>query len=173
MIDNPHWPALGRTAASRVAQILARHADWSLTQIPYDYGLPLAACLEHQPTALVVAVASGDLALCAASMERSLLDARADALIIADERGPWFPPLCAVGRWRSGAITWTLPLLPWSGDGETIWLVPVDDVDLTAGVASFRLVARHLRPEPEPWSCEAERLAGLNRAAAMLRRGVA
>jgi hypothetical protein len=169
MTHHPHWPSLGRAAASRVAKILGHHAGWSLAQAPYDDGLPLAACLMHQPTALLITVASRDLALCAAAMEETLLAARADALIIADERGPWFPPLCAVGHWRGGTVTWHQPLLPWSADGQTIWLVPAQQVAVDDGAPAFRLVARYLKPEPVPWADERGRLAGLERASSLLR----
>lgn len=173
MIENPNWPLLGRAAASRVAQILARHAGWSLKQVPHDYSLPLAACMENKATDLLVTVAGGSLALCAAAMQRTLKDTRSDALIIADESEPWSPPTFAIGRWRSGKVNWHVPLLPWSSDGRTIWLVPAANTAKADHASAFRLAAHYLVAEPVPWLDESQRLAGLDRAARLIRRGSA
>ena len=50
-----------------------------------------------------------------------------------------------------------------------MWLDPADDSAIAAKVAAFRLVARYLRPEPTPWRDTFDRIAGLKRAAVLLR----
>ena len=169
MTNTPNWPRLGQTASSHVAQILAGLATWRLSQLPFDLGLPLAACLENQPTALLVVVADGDLAVTAAAMEPTLLDTRSDLLLIADETDPWFPPLCCIGIWRGGNVTWHQPLIPWLSGDQKIWLVPAHDTAIADGASAFQLVARYLKPEPMPWANESKRLRGLELADALLR----
>lgn len=172
MNDNNTWPVLGEAAASRVAKILAARAGWKLAEVAADHGMPLAGFLENEATALLIAVTRDPLQLAAAQMESALIAGRCDGLIIADESDPWFPPLIAIGAWQSGKVAWHLPMLPYTDCDDTLWLVPQNMVDIDAGAPAFRLVARYLRPEPLPWRDDVERLAGLDRAATLLRRSI-
>ena len=168
MNDNNPWPLIGQAAASRVAQILAKHACWNLAPMPADLGMPLAAFLHDEAALLLVAVTDDPLPSAAAAMTRSLLDTRSDGLIIANERDPWFPPQMALGKWASGTVTWHLPLLPWADEAGAIWLTPSSDIAIHQGAPAFKLIARHLKPSAMPWVGDVDRLAGLDRATTIL-----
>lgn len=169
MNDTNPWPVLGQAAASRVARNLARQACWTLAAMPADYGMPLAAFLKEEASALLIAVTDAALANAAAAMTQSLVETRSDGLIIANERAHWFPPIMALGRWTPGTISWHLPMLPWAGEDDSIWLVPGFDMSVGTDAAAFKLVARYLKPAPLPWTNEIERLAGLDRSVTLLR----
>ena len=171
MNDNNPWPSVGQAAASRVAQILARHACWNLAAMPADLGMPLAAFLHDEAALLLIAVTDDTLPPAAAAMTRSLLDTRSDGLIIANERDPWFPPQMALGKWASGTVTWHLPMLPWADEAGAIWLTPSSDISIQHDAPAFKLIARQLKPSPMPWVSDVDRLAGLDRATAMLWAG--
>jgi hypothetical protein len=171
MNDNTHWPVMGRAAASRAAKVLAHYASWQLAEVAADYGLPLAGFLHEEASALLVAVTDGALAPAAAMMNASLIATRSDGLIISETLSDAGAPQVAFGLWWSGVTTWHVPMLPWLGEDDVMWLAPGDPARGVAADRAFRLVARRIRGDFLPWRTGEERLAGLARAAAALARG--
>lgn len=170
MNDNHHWPLMGQAAASHAAKVLARYATWQLATCPAYYGLPLAGFLHDQSYTMLVAVTDGALAPASAAMHGTLLDYRSDGMIIGTTLGDAGLPEVALGLWRSGAVAWHAPMLPWVAEDEAMWLVPAEATQRDTDARAFRLVARNMRGDLLPWTTEDQRSAGLARAVAALAR---
>ena len=171
MNDNTHWPVMGRAAASHAAKVLARYASWQLAEVAAYHGLPLAGFLHEEAGALLVAVTDGALAPAVAMMSTPLIATRSDGLIISETASDAGPPQVALGLWRTGLVTWHVPVLPWLGGDNVMWLVPEEPASNGEQGRAFRLVARLMPANFLPWMSEEQRLVGLARAAAVLARG--
>ena len=165
MNDNQCWPRMGQAVTSHVVRMLAHHAAWQLVEMPGDYGLPLAACLHEETSALLVTVTDGALAPCVAALTSALKAARSDGLIIGST--PAAAPQIALGLWCSGQVVWHQPLFVWMAADDVMWLVPTRKERDWRNPA-FKLTARHLRADLLPWQTAGERSGGFVRAAATL-----
>ncbi len=162
MNDNQPWPVMGQAAASRAAQVLARYATWQLVACAAYHGLPLAGFLHDETTALLVAGADGPLDTASASMHGSLVTTRSDGLIIGRMTSDGLPEI-GLGLWQSGDVTWHIPLRPWLGPDDVMWLVHSNGAACRPSPA-YKLVARHLRGDALPWQTEQDRRLGFDRA---------
>jgi hypothetical protein len=166
MNHNQTWPVMGQAAASRAAEILARHANWQLAPCAPYHGLPLAGFLQEASTALLVAVTDGPLPAAAAVMHRSLLETRSDGLIVGPAKSRHDLPEVALGLWRPGHVAWHQPLLPWLADDGAMWLAPEEASNDRR--RAYKLVARHMHADALPAQSNLDRSDGFVRAAAAL-----
>lgn len=162
MNDNQPWPVMGQAAASSAAQVLARYARWQLVACAAYHGLPLAGFLHDETTALLVAVTDGPLDTASAAMRGALVTTRSDGLIIGRMTSDGLPEI-ALGLWRSGDVTRHMPLLPWLGSDDVMWVVPANNAACRP-VQAYKLVARYLRGDVLPWQTVQDLRLGFDRA---------
>ena len=164
-----HNPAHRRAAEARAlaaALAVANRAGWHLTRtgaaLSATYGNYLYAYL---PELLLVPTSAG-VPFAARLADGAVREARSDALVVS-AAGPEIA--FALALWSSAGTRWQVPVVPWLGTDEVLWMVTGENrAPGGAGGTAFPLRARRLVDEPAPWATARERAAGEERAARWL-----
>jgi hypothetical protein len=165
MIHNTRRAA-AEARALTMALTVAAKAGWRFERGPLPT-TSFAQFLYVEAAHLLLVPTSAALPFAMRQVDPVVRETRSDALIVSSADAD--TPVFAMAVWARRETVWTQPLAAWLGEAGELWLVP--DADDTPTLA-FRLVDALHHAASVPWNSASERRAGLDRAAAWMRKEV-
>lgn len=155
--------------AQEAALAVARLATWPTDQVGLKLDRRYAHYFYVDKVDLLLVPATGSLLTTLPIVDRAMLDARSDALVVSIHAKSRAVSL-ALGLWNRHENDWHAPMRLWTRSEVGVWLVP-DPYHAGVRRACFRMLAdRRLIAGPKPWRSAAEHRHGCEHADAVISR---